>query len=170
MIREPSSASDIDPDLPALPVEDLAETVERRAHPGVHWSRIAAWILAVIAVSALLTMCWQLHEQTKIARHEACITDAQQATSFTQAQGVIAKAIARCFSNPQSLLSGTQVVVPGVVSVHLAEAERDLTQIGLQGRLVHGPAGRNAYIIGQEPPTGASVPAGTTVDITTRAP
>jgi hypothetical protein len=80
------------------------------------------------------------------------------------------KAIARCFRNPQAVLGGTQIVVPGVVSVHLGEAMSDLAQVGLQGRLIRGPAGADAYIIDQAPRVGVSVPAGTVVDMTTRSP
>ena len=161
----------IEQDLPVLAVEDLVEPSHEAALPRPPWSRIGAFALAIVAVGALVTIGWEAREQTRIARHEACITDAQAAaSSYTQSPGAMTKAIARCFPNPSAALEGTQVVVPGVVSVHLGEAMSDLAQVGLQGRLINGPAGANAYIIDQAPLVGVSVPAGTVVEITTRSP
>jgi hypothetical protein len=165
-------------DLPVLIPEDFTPADE--AAPVNHvepadiapsrppWSRIAAFSLAVVGVSALITIGWQEREQTRIARHEACLNDAQAAASVSQTQATMTTAITRCFRNPKALLGGTEVVIPGVVSVHLGEATSDLAQVGLKGRVVHGPSAANAYIIDQAPRAGVSVPAGTVVDITTR--
>jgi hypothetical protein len=162
--------STLDGDLQVLAVEDLAEPAEKPAQYRPPWTRVGASALALVAVGALVTIGWEQREQTKIARHQACITDAQAAASFTQSQGAMTSAMARCFRNPQAVLGGTQVVVPGVVSVRLGEAMTDLTQVGLQGRLINGPAGVNAYIIDQAPRVGVSVPAGTVVEVSTRSP
>jgi hypothetical protein len=160
----------MDEDLPVLAVEDLSGPADEAAPSHPPRTRIAAFALAIIAVGALVTISWQEREQTSIARHEACITDAQAAAQFSQSQAAMTKALARCFRNPQAVLGGIQVVVPGVVSVHLGEAMSDLAQVGLKGRLIRGPAGANAYIIDQAPQVGVSEPAGTVVEITTRSP
>jgi PASTA domain len=159
----------VEEDLPALPVEGLDEPADQppRRPP---WPRIAAYALAVIAVGSLVTLAWEQHDQDRIARHQACLADAEAKAAFNQSQQSAEAALARCFPNSQALLTGTMVVVPGVVSVHLGEAMGDLAQVGLHGRVIKGPTGPTAYIIDQAPSGGASVPAGTDVDITTRSP
>ena len=151
-------------------MEDLAEQVEQvvRRHP--RWARIGGWALGLVAVGAAATISWEMHELVTIARHQSCVADAQATASFSQSQGAFTHAVARCFADPQPILGTTQVIVPGVVSVRLGEAMNDLTQVGLKGRLIQGPAGAGAYIIDQAPRVGESVPAGTVVEITTRSP
>ena len=170
MRRVLSRTSIPEDDLPILAVDDLAESADETARPRPQWTRIGATALALVAVVALVNIAWEQRDQDRIARHQACIADAQAAGMSNQSQGALALAMSRCFHNPQADLANTQVVVPGVASVRLGEAMSDLAQVGLRGRLIKGPGGANAYIIEQEPRVGVSVPAGTVVEITTRAP
>src|SRR5262249_2695547 len=86
------------------------------------------------------------------------------------AQGQIERSIARCFSNPKSFVAAQPpILIPGLVSLKLSDAERVLGLVGLDVGAVHGPTGLNSIVTEQEPKGGSAVPVGSSVDLTTKA-
>jgi len=158
-------------DLVVLPADDTADADRTTASlpSRLPWARLGAGALAAIATCSLVSIAWEQRDQDRLARQQACITNAQMAAT-NESQGAMAVAIARCLKDPAAVLAATEVIVPGVVSMRLGQATTVLTQDGLESRLVTGPATPDAFIIDQQPRIGVSVPAGTVVEVTTRSP
>jgi hypothetical protein len=160
-------------DLIVLPVDEeaaagLEAPVPRRSP---NWYRIGGGALAVIAVGALVTIAWAQREQAEVARHQECISDAQNVYGNGPFQGPMEKAVAACFHSPAALLHADQPInVPGMITLTLSEARRTLPVVGLQVGAIHGPTSDDSIVIEQKPAAGTPVPPGTSVDVWTIVP
>jgi len=146
-------------DLIVLPVDEeaaagLEAPVPRRSP---NWYRIGGGALAVIAVGALVTIAWAQREQAEVARHQECISDAQNVYGNGPFQGPMEKAVAACFHSPAALL-------------HADQPRRTLPVVGLQVGAIHGPTSDDSIVIEQKPAAGTPVPPGTSVDVWTIVP
>jgi hypothetical protein len=161
-------------DLPALVVEDLdaAPVAGRAQRPS--WVQAAALALAAVGVGALVVVAWDQRDQDRLARHQACVFDAQtrgMLENQTGASGPFDQvALAKCFPSQQTSTPSPQVVVPGIVSMHLGDAMTTLSQAGLRGRVSNGPGGNSPLVVNEAPRAGEKVPAGSEVQLTTRTP
>ena len=81
-------------DLPALVVDDLLGAADETLPQRPPWAQIAAFSLAIIAVGALVTIGWQVHDEDRVVRHQACITAAEAKGAFTQSAVAIQVALA----------------------------------------------------------------------------
>jgi hypothetical protein len=154
--------------LDDAPTSDLPVPVRR---PSANWYRIGAAALAVTAVGALVTIAWAQREQANIARHQECISDAQNVYGNSPFRGPMERALAACFPHPAPLLHADQPInVPGMITLTLSEARRTLPLVGLRVGAVHGPASDDSIVTSQKPTAGSHVPPGTSVDVWTIVP
>jgi hypothetical protein len=158
-----------DDDLPVLAVDDL-EWAPAMPSRRPSWAQVAGFALALVAVGALVMIVWLQHDQDRLARHQACVMDAEAKGILLQpgppSPGVQA-AVARCFPNPRSLLASAGIEVPGVVGSTVGSANDTLVNAGLLSEDVKGPGGGGAYVVKQQPLPGTMVPAFTIVHLTT---
>jgi hypothetical protein len=66
-----------DDDLPALVVEDLDAAPVAGPPQRPSWVQAAALALATLGVGALVVVAWEQRDQDRLARHQACLVDAQ---------------------------------------------------------------------------------------------
>jgi hypothetical protein len=164
-----------DDGLTVLDVEDLDAALVAAPPRRPSWVHAAALALATVGVAALIVVAWEQRDQDRLARHQACIGDAQMRGMLDNPLGgtfgpADQAALAKCLPTPHSSTPLAQIVVPGVVSMHLGDAMTTLSQAGLQGRVISGPGGNDPSVVDESPRAGAKVAAGTEVQLTTRTP
>ena len=169
MRRVLSGRANPDDDLPALAVDDLGWAPPMpRGRPS--WAQIVGFALALVAVGALLSSVWLQRDQDRLARHQACVLDAEARGIFVQPgppDPGIQAAVARCFPNPRSFMSSVRIEVPAVVGSNVGAATDTIVNAGLLSEVVKGPGG--IYVVNQQPQPGTMVPAVTIVYLTTAA-
>jgi len=162
-------------DLEALPPlgeeGGSSQEARRRGTPVGRAALVAAVVLSVILVAVGV---FELQEQTSLLRQQRCLAVAQarlQVTNTDATQLAAAQAVGRCINDTALAAAVVNVTEPGLVSLPLAEARRDLAQVGLRAIIHAGdPASDNSVVTAQAPPTGAVVPAGSVVELSTHAP
>jgi hypothetical protein len=169
----PGSRSD---DLPTALDEHVDPSPDAPSRRRPSWSQMAGFACAAVVVGALVRIAWVQHDQDRVARQQACILDAQTRGLFPQSgDGTLnpplnlglTVGIGRCLPDGLGLLATLHVIVPNVVTGHLAVAMNTLIDSALVGKLVKGPSGSGASVTDQTPPAGTVVSGGTVVQLTT---
>jgi hypothetical protein len=160
-------------DLDLLTPEEDGGSFPSPAMPTVRpmWIPYAALALGAVATIAIVVGAWNLREQARMMRHEQCFQDTQilSARPLGGQQGLPQgiPPLAQCFSGPTKARFLGTVVVPGLVGLQANDAEQDLQLLGLLFA-ERGPT--PGIVVAQSPALGTSVPAGSMVTLTLRAP
>jgi hypothetical protein len=175
------------PDLDVLPPEEDGGSLPSLPTPTrpATWGRYAALALGAVATVGIVVGASELREQARIARHQECIQDIEVLGLLQPVQNgnpvVIGPAgglqvqngnpILQCFHAPiKTPVFLSSVAVPGLVGLRLDNAEQDLKLLGLLGLAKNGPDASNSIVVAQRPTLATSVPVGSNVDLSTRAP
>src|ERR1700730_5682074 len=100
----------VEEDLPVLAMEDLAEPAEETTRRAPPWTRIGLLALAAVAAGALVVIAREQMAQVSIARHQQCITDAQNRHTGDSFQGPLERALPACYRDPTFVLSNQQPI------------------------------------------------------------